>query len=118
MFQTGEPNEARGGAGTPGGAKKPARLTGEVFPLAPGAPDPSRLAQVLAEFEAGCDPWLEEFVESGWVGPSPDEELEAFLRHEGQPASDADHQEPVDLVAALAQHPGAQVPARMPSVED
>ncbi|HEX6235416.1 MAG TPA: DUF222 domain-containing protein [Jiangellaceae bacterium] len=100
MFQADVPNSTR--------------PSGDVFPLIPGAPDPVRLAQVLAEYETG-DSWVEEFVESGWVGPSPDEELEAvaYLVEPQVPP-----QEPVELTAALAQHPAARVPALMPPVED
>jgi hypothetical protein len=117
MFQAGVPSEARGGVGGPSGSGKPALSTGDVFPLVPGAPDPTRLAQVLAEYELGDAPWMEEFVESGWVGPSPDEELEAALESVAHLESVVLPEEPEDLERVLAQHPAARVPARMPSVE-
>jgi hypothetical protein len=111
---------------------------------------------VLAEYQAGDDPWLEEFVESGWIGPSPEEELEASLLHARRDGLDAGHRgdevkprgvdaepprgggsldvgprdddgpvevdteapEPVAAPVALVLHPGARVPARIPSVEE
>lgn len=129
MFQEGVPSEAQGA----GDSGVPERPSGDVFPLIPGAPDPVRLAQVLAEHEAGGDSRLEEFFDSGWIGPTPEEELEAVLRMErsadhdpaacvevpaGFRGPDACPEGPTDLLEALAQHPGARVPARMPSVEE
>ena len=145
--------------------------------MVPGAPDAAGSARVLAEYQAGDDPWLEEFVESGWIGPSLEEELEASLLHahrldglddgqrddevkprgvDAEPPRSCDSPDvgprddevgprddevglrddevgprdvdgPVGLFdthteatepVALVRHPGARVPARMPSVEE
>ena len=114
MFQAGVPSEAQGG-GVPSRSDEPARSAGDLFPLVPGAPDAAGSARVLAEYQAGDDPWLEEFVESGWIGPSPEEELEAsgLLEVDTEAAEPVAASEPV----ALVHHPGARVSARMSSVE-
>jgi hypothetical protein len=115
--------------------------SGEVFPLAPGALDRVTLERLEAEYERGDDPWLDEFLETGWAGPTPEEEEEVFLLDhpefagsrvgEGGVESGAGGEGidrsadggwgpvPVDDPAGwLAFHPVARVPARMPSVED
>lgn len=87
--------------------------------MVPGSPDTAGSARVLAEYQAGDDPWLEEFVDSGWAGPSPEEELEASLWLETgiEAAEPAAVVEPASEPVALDRHPGARVSARMPSVE-
>lgn len=143
MFQASVPGEAQGG-GVRSRLGEPA-WSGDLFPLVPGAPDATGSAFVLAEYQAGDDPWLEEFAESGWIGPAPDEELEASLLHARPPngkvieprdddcadAQPRDGDEPVvsleaDTEAAaptaapvaLVRHPAARVPSRMPPVEE
>ncbi|HEX6338763.1 MAG TPA: DUF222 domain-containing protein [Jiangellaceae bacterium] len=124
MFQEGVLGEARGG-GVPSRSGESARSGGDLFALVPGSPDAAGSARVLAECQAGDDPWLEEFVESGWIGPSPEEELEASLLHARRqdgpgdgPGDEPHDDEPVGFPeaaapVALVHHPGARVPARM-----
>ncbi|HEX5994559.1 MAG TPA: DUF222 domain-containing protein [Jiangellales bacterium] len=143
MFQADVPEDALGG-GFRSGSNAPA-WSGDLFPLVPGAPDAVGSACVLAEYQAGDDPWLEEFAESGWIGPAPEEELQASLFHarrlngkggeqrdddgtggelrdddgQGVPLeADAEVAAPTAAPVALVRHPGARVPARMPSVEE
>lgn len=143
MFQAGVPEGADSHRDAVDGP-----ASGDVFPLVPGALDRAALERLEAEFERGDDPWLDELLETGWPGPTPDEEEEIFLLdhpeftrpdtgEDGAAESDAAGRssgggngidrrsddwwgpEPTeDPAAGLAFHPLARVPARMPSVEN
>lgn len=88
MFQEGVPagpDRDSGLAGQPSGAGRvqPGAqrdlTSGDVFPLVPGALDRVAFERLQAEYERGDDPWLDEFLETGWTGPTPEEEEEIFL---------------------------------------
>src|SRR5690554_6235621 len=47
---------------------------GDVYPIPPSGYDRLRHARVLAEFERGDDPWLDEWLDGGWEGPTVEDE--------------------------------------------
>lgn len=94
-----------GAPAAPAGRRAPVGA-GDVYPVPPGGYDRLRHARVVAEFDRGDDPWLDEWLDGGWEGPTAEDGEEP----EPPPVTAED-----DPAAGLEWHPAARVPQVLPA---